>query len=144
MSQQDVELVRAYYEALDAWLEGYWADPGRPLGEGEGFRAVDTMLTDDAEWDWLFGPETWQGREQLLGAVADWLETVTGWRVELEEVIDGTEGRVVAIIRVVARGKGSGAPILQPVFSVVTVRDGKITRIDDYTEREKGLAAAGL
>jgi ketosteroid isomerase-like protein len=45
---------------------------------------------------------------------------------------------------VVARGRGSGVPVDQRVFSVLTVRDGKVARIDDHTERADALEAAGL
>ena len=96
-----------------------------------------TEWSQDAEWDWLFSPETFRGRDQLLRAAADWIETVDGWQIEVEDVIDGTRGRVVVIVRVVARGRGSGVPVYQRVFSVITVRDGKIARIHDYTERAK-------
>jgi hypothetical protein len=67
--------------------------------------------------DWVFSPETFRGREQLLQAVADWLETVSDWRVEVEELIDGSRDRVLMIGRVVARGKGSGTPVHRPSSS---------------------------
>ena len=101
-------------------------------------------LDPEAEWAWLFSPETFRGREQLLQAVADWMETVSEWRVEIEELINGSPDRVLLIGRVVARGKGSGAPIHQPIFTAVTVRNGKVARIEDHTERAKAVEAAGL
>lgn len=101
-------------------------------------------LDPEAEWDWLFSPETFRGREQLLLAVADYLETVDDWRVEIEELIDAGRDRVLAIGRVVARGKGSGAPVLQPIFSAFTLRNGKVARFEDHTERAKAVEAAGL
>jgi ketosteroid isomerase-like protein len=51
---------------------------------------------------------------------------------------------VVVSVRVVARGRGSGIPVNQQVFSVITVRDGKVARIHDYIERAIALEAAGL
>jgi ketosteroid isomerase-like protein len=62
----------------------------------------------------------------------------------MEELIDGTGDRVLAMARVVARGKGSGAPVLQPIFSAFTVRNGKVARIEDHTERADALEAAGV
>jgi ketosteroid isomerase-like protein len=105
---------------------------------------VFARLDPEAEWDWPLSPETFRGREQLLQAVADWLETVSHWRIDVEDLIEGSQGRVLLVARVVARGKGSGAPIHQPIFTAVTVRNGKIARIDDHTEKAKGVEAAGL
>ena len=144
MSQQNVEVVRGYYEALNRFLRSYWSDPEQPLEQTPGVEEVFDHLDPEAEWDWLFSPETPRGREQLLQAAEDWLETVSDWHVEVEELIDGTRDRVLLIGRVMAEGKGSGTPIDQPLFTVVTVRDGKVARIEDHTERAKGLEAAGL
>ena len=144
MSQEDVEVAREWYEVVNRWLESYWANPGRPLGETPGTDGVFDRMCQDAEWDWLFSPETFRGREQLLRAAADFIDTVGEWRIEVEELIDGDWNRVLAILRVLARGRGSGVPVYQRVFSVITVRDGRIERIHDYTDRAKALEAAGL
>lgn len=144
MSEQNVEVVRGYFEVFNKWLASYWSDPERALDESPGLDAVFARLDPEAEWDWPLSPETFRGREQLLQAVADWLETVSHWRIDVEDLIEGSQGRVLLVGRVVARGKGSGAPIHQPIFTAVTVRNGKIARIDDHTEKAKAVEAAGL
>jgi ketosteroid isomerase-like protein len=144
MSQENVEVARHWYEAINGWLETYWADPGRSLGDTPGTEALFGRMDPEVEWNWLFTPGTLRGREQLLGAASDWIETVDSWRIEVEDVLDGSDERVVALVRVVARGRGSGVPVDQRVFSVLTVRDGKVARIDDHTERADALEAAGL
>jgi ketosteroid isomerase-like protein len=143
MSKENVEIVRRYYEVFSAWLEGYWADPG-PIGNTPGSEEVVNRLHPDVEWDWLLSPQIFRGRDQVLRAVADWIETMDDWRVELQELIDGRGDRVLAIVRVMARGKGSGVPVDQRSFTAITLRDGKIIRIEEHTERAKGLEAAGL
>jgi ketosteroid isomerase-like protein len=144
MSQENVELAREWYDVVNRWLESYWASPEQPLGETPGTDGVFDRMCHDAEWDWLFSPETFRGRDQLLRAAADFIDTVGEWRIEVEEVIDGGRDRVLAILRILARGRSSGAPVYQRVFSVIIVRDGKIARIHDYTERAKALEATGL
>ena len=144
MSQENVDVVRRFYVALNEWLTSYWSDPEQPLHEFPGLDRVFEHLDPEAEWDWVFSPETFRGRERLLQAVADWLETVTDWRVEVEELIDGSRDRVLMIGRVVALGKGSGTPVHQPIFVVVTVRNGKVARLEDQMERATALEAAGL
>ena len=137
-------MVRGYFEAADRWLASYWAAPRRPLEEVPELEAVFDRLDPHAEWDWLFGRGILHGHEQIRQAIADWIETVDGWRIGIEEVIDGSDDRVLAVLDVQARGRGSGAPADQRVFTVVTVRDGKVTRVHDHTERATALEAAGL
>jgi ketosteroid isomerase-like protein len=144
MSQENVDVVRRYYEAADRWLEAYWADPLLPFQDTPELRDAFDLLDEDAEWDWLFGLETLRGHEQIKRAIADWIETVDYWRIGVDEVIDGSADRVLAVLSVEARGRGSGAPADQRVFAVVTVRDGKLVRVHDHTERGRGLEAAGL
>jgi ketosteroid isomerase-like protein len=144
MTDENVQVVRGYFEALNRWLAAYWSDPEQPIEQVPGLDEVDEHLAPDAEWDWLFTPETFRGRDQILQAVSDWLETVSDWRVEVDELVDGRQHRVMVVGRVIARGKGSGAPIRQPLFTAVTVQDGKVARIEDHTDRASGLQAAGL
>ena len=144
MSQENVEVVRGHYEALNDWLEAYWADPGQPLEESPELDELFGRLDSEVVWDWALSAETFRGRDQLLGAAADWIDTVGQWRIEVEELIDGSGDRVLAILRVVAHGRGSGAPIDQRMFTAITVRDGKVVRMEDHTQRAKGFEAAGL
>jgi ketosteroid isomerase-like protein len=62
----------------------------------------------------------------------------------VEDLIDAGGDRVFGLITVHTRGKGSGAAVDQRVFTVFVVRDGRITLIDDFTERSDALEAAGL
>ncbi len=144
MDSDNVEVVRGYFEALNRWLVSYWSDPVEPLDRSPGVDDVFEHLAEEIEWDWVFTPETFRGREELLGAVEDWLDTVSDWRVEVEDLVEGSHDRVLLVGRVLARGKISGARVRQPLFSAITVRDGKVARMEDHTERDRGLAAAGL
>ena len=42
------------------------------------------------------------------------------------------------------RAKDSGIEITAQVFSIATVRDGVITRMDEYNSRPEALEAVGL
>jgi ketosteroid isomerase-like protein len=144
MSDENAELIRDFYESLNSWLASYWSDPVAPSEQSPELEEMFGHLDPEAEWDWLFSPETFRGRKQLLQAAADYLETVGDWRVEIEELTDGTEDRVLVVARVVARGRGNGVPVLQRIFSAVTVRNGKVARIEDHSERANALEAVGL
>ena len=81
MSEENVDVVRGYYEAADRWLASYWADPQLPFQETPELVDVFDRLDPEAEWDWLFGLETLRGHEQIRRAIGDWLETVDDWRI---------------------------------------------------------------
>jgi ketosteroid isomerase-like protein len=50
-----------------------------------------------------------------------------------------------AVDRQTGRGKGSGAPLDQQTFSVITIREGKIVRVVWLPTREQAFReAAGL
>ena len=52
--------------------------------------------------------------------------------------------RVVAVLRMKARGRGSGVEIDREDSLVYEFRDGKVVRLDYFNTREQGLAAAGV
>jgi ketosteroid isomerase-like protein len=68
------------------------------------------------------------------------VEDFDDFRNEPEEIIDAGE-RVVAWVRVRARGRQSGVPVTQSVAELCTYRDGLIYRVRDYETVEEALAA---
>jgi ketosteroid isomerase-like protein len=138
----DIDVARNFYDVLNRWLQEYRAHPA-PLEEMESLEQVFECLTDDAVWSWPLTPESFQGRDELVRALTDYLETAGNWEVELEELRDGPKD-LFAVTRIHAEGKGSGAPVDQRVFSAVTVRDGKVARIEDHLDRDEAMRAAGL
>jgi ketosteroid isomerase-like protein len=101
------------------------------------------MFQPDAEWISVFAPKKSQGTG-MLRSLDDWLDASEEWRVEAEEIIDGTDNRVLSVIRVSIRGRGSGVPVEQRLYPVLTLRKERIARIHDFTDREEALEAAGL
>jgi ketosteroid isomerase-like protein len=63
--------------------------------------------------------------------------------MEPEEFIDAGE-RMVAVVRMTARGASSGALVERQDALVQSVRDGKLVRIDYYNNRAQALEAVGL
>ena len=142
MSEENVELVRSFNRALHRTLSAYSAAPGR-IEDAPFIEEVFAHVDEDVEWRWPLTPESFRGRDGLLRAVADWLETVDDWQIELEEVLDA--GDLVFTSQLVrAQGKGSGAPSDQQVYSVFTIRERRILRIEDHLDRRAALEAAGL
>jgi ketosteroid isomerase-like protein len=64
-------------------------------------------------------------------------------RWEPEKFIDAGD-RVVAILRVHAKGRGSGVDIERLDGAVWTLREGKLIRLDYYGSKAAALEAVGL
>lgn len=129
MSQENVEVVRLSYEAY-------------ALGDIEGALAAidpeiviqDHDIPDAGEYHGIDGMFRWQ---------ADWESSWESWRWEPEEFIDVGD-RVVAVLRVYAKGRGSGVDVERLDGAVWTMRDAKGIRLDYYGSKAHALEAVGL
>jgi ketosteroid isomerase-like protein len=130
MSQENVEIVRGSYQALNAGdMEGALAALDSEI------KIVDHDLPDAAGiYRGLDGVGRWQ---------ADWEASWTSWRWEPEKFIDAGD-RVVAILQVHAKGRGSGVDVERLDGAVWTLRDGKCIRLDYYGSKAEALEAVGL
>jgi ketosteroid isomerase-like protein len=133
MSQENVETFQRTAEAynegdFDAVLEGF--DP-------------------EVEWHAVFqvmfgGPATvCRGREEVRDYMRELAQDFAAIDVKLEEFRDLGE-RLVVIGRVEASGRASGARIDAPIVFVADFKAGRIFRMTDYLDPDKGLEAAGL
>jgi ketosteroid isomerase-like protein len=132
MSQEDVTVVRMAYEAfarggLDRYLEHFTGDVA--------YRAVETAPDDH-------GPIA--GKDAFRAWLQDWIDTFDGFRMEPVELIDAGEDTVVVAERYGGRAKLSGIEMHSTVWTVLTIRDGKIARGREYLTRQRALEAARL
>ena len=122
MSQENVEVVRQFL-AVGVEEAMVYADPGivwNPAEEsaGRGHDAVRESLERwKGEWDdYELRPE------------------------EFEHVGD----HVLVCVRLRGRGRGSGVEIDARFYDLFTLRDGKIVRMDQFTDRSEALQAVGI
>ncbi len=66
------------------------------------------------------------------------------WRVEVERVEEGADGRVAIVMTMHASGKGSGASLAERTGHIWTLRDGKLARNEPYRRPEQALEDLGL
>src|SRR5512134_3089972 len=136
MSQENVEVVRALYEAF-----------ARRDGESP-FSVYDP----DIEWDMsrsaipLPGEEpVYHGHEGVRPYARSWMEAWGFIYAPLERLVDAGDQVVALLGRIIARGKLSGVEVDMPPWAQVwTLRDGKVVRMRIYPEHADALEAAGL
>ena len=79
-----------------------------------------------------------------------WVEFLDAWedyRVEVEEYRELDDERVLALFRIGGRGKTSELEVGQmraEAASLFHIRDGRVTRLVLYWDRERALADAGI
>ncbi len=132
MSQENVEVVRRFYDAVNRRdllvLDGLLASEESEFAsvfatsEGRVFRGT-------------------QGTRDYFAAIDEAFED---FRTEVLELIDAGDDRVVAMTRVTGRGKGSGIPVDKHFGQVWTLRGEAVVRIDTYVNPSEALEAAGL
>jgi ketosteroid isomerase-like protein len=129
MSEENVEIVRRSYDAYGRGdLEAALVDLDPEI------EIYDHDIPESSEYRGLEGLFRWQ---------ADWESSWESWRWEPEEFIEAGE-RVVAVLRVHAKGRQSGADVERVDGAVWTLREGKCVRLDYFGSRDQALEAAGL
>jgi len=108
---------------------------------------------DRAEAEALFDPHipivpAEEGPSYGIDAIRDNFEHWKGaWdelEVEVEDVIEVGEDRVLLTAHHRGRGRGSGIEVDTRLYSIYTLREGKVLRTDEYADRAEALEAAGL
>lgn len=84
-----------------------------------------------------------EGPDAMRANLARWESNWDEYEAIPEEFIDAGE-RVVVTTRFKGTGKGSGVKVEARLYEVFTVREDKIVRMDEFTERSEALGAAGL
>jgi ketosteroid isomerase-like protein len=84
-----------------------------------------------------------EGPEAVRASTERWKSEWDDYELIPEEFVDMGD-RVVATVRFRARGRVSGIEVDARLYDVFTLRDGKIVRMDQFTEQSEALEAAGL
>jgi ketosteroid isomerase-like protein len=129
MSQQNVELVRAVFEAFNR----------------RDFDAALALGHDSISWRTLFSVETdvLRGKHEIRAAWERQIEALDV-HIDVLEVTPLDETRVLAIGKWSGRGSESGAPVEQTAVQMFTVQDGRLRSVETYASRGEALEAAGL
>jgi ketosteroid isomerase-like protein len=143
MSQENVDLAKALVPEPGTDIAAYFRDERAFIQRSE---ALSESFTDDFQSTMVFPghhTETRAGVEGLRQNWLDWLEPWATYRTTLERAIDVGD-RVVLLLRNHGRREDMDAEVELIAASICTIRDGKVARWEDWTDRGEALAAVGL
>src|ERR1700704_2486979 len=129
MSQENVEIVRLTWEFTSR------------VGEPD-FERLDPDIVWHMRED-LPDSRTYRGHVALAKVYAEWFDSFDGFRVDIEELVDAGD-RVVAVLTIRGRIKGSSQEVEMPEAQVWKIVDGKAVEVHEYPTRSAALKAVGL
>jgi ketosteroid isomerase-like protein len=128
MSQENVELVKAAFEAwnagnMDAYREFY--DP-------------DAILRSPEGWP---EPGPFVGREAVM---REWEQFREAWDADAVEPLKFIDAADRVVVRQITRGTGQGPEVNMELTNVMTVRKGKIVYQEFFWDHAEALETLGL
>ncbi|HEV3378904.1 MAG TPA: nuclear transport factor 2 family protein [Thermoleophilaceae bacterium] len=79
-------------------------------------------------------------REYFEDVASAWAE----WRVEVHEIVPGSDGRVAIVMSMHVRGKESGAILSERTDHIWTLEDGLLLRNEPYRDPGTALRELGV
>ena len=133
MSQDNVELVRDLYSQ---WERGnFWSAE---------------MYAPDVEWHWSSaaralrgGSASYKGLDEIGAAMREWVREWGWWSITAEKLIDAGDC-VVVLTTLHARLKDGRGEVHDHGADVITLREGRIVRMEIFDTPDEALEAAGL
>jgi ketosteroid isomerase-like protein len=142
---ENVEVVRRAFEIVQEGVRR--GDPGAAFDKS----VREGIVASNLEWKagarggvGVAGAEDAVGREGFVEFMRTWTEDFDDLAVQLEEIIDVDDDRVVAITGWNGIGKGSHAPVEMRTGMVCTLEARRIVRSLLFIEPDHALKAAGL
>jgi uncharacterized protein len=106
--------------------------------------APDVEVEYDPDFEALGLGGTFHGHDGIVRFLESWGEPWEGWEVVPAAVLDMGRDQFLALAHVRLPGTTSGVKLETEFAQLVTVRDGLITRDQEFRVWDKGLRAAGL
>jgi len=149
MSERNVDVVQHFFAAVERLLETWetsrsFVDAVKAGDIPPEAREVLGYMSPEAEWNPAFSGETYSGQLELGRGLDEWLEAAGNYSLRLLEATDLEKDRVLATFGPTFEGRSSGIHVNTAVFAVITLRNGLIARLDEYSDRREALEAAGL
>jgi ketosteroid isomerase-like protein len=112
---------------------------------GGDFEAAFGKVAEDVDWgeppDMPDTGGAYRGHEGLVEGFGRFMRAWERIEVDLEDVVERDDGRVVVQTHWRGRSKGTGIEVDQRVAQVYELRDGKVTRVRQFRTLEEAHAA---
>ena len=132
MSESNVEVVR---KAWEGWLR-------------EGWSGLVEYQDPEIIWDTSHFPDwpesSYHGIQGVERFLSEWLEVWGDYEAGVETILSAPDGRVFVICWQRGKGSASGLGLEMRSGQIYTVRNGKITRVDNYQDPDEAFEAAGI
>jgi uncharacterized protein len=150
-------VIPCIFEILDAEMSEENVDFVKGLLAGTAAmdkQAMLAMLPEaipqvfDPEIEWVEDPQradgrTYRGHAGVRESWERWLEQWEEYGYEAERFVDCGDD-VLVVAREKGRGSTSGATVSARIYSLITLRDGKILRYREFYDEAAAFEAAGL
>jgi ketosteroid isomerase-like protein len=138
MSQENVEIVRQGFDAFNAFMRGESAE-----------KALAALADPEFEYDWpaepeLPKPDHHRGVPEVFAAIKRVQSAWIDFAWEPREFIEASGNRVFTRVSGSGRDRESGLPVESQFFQVITIREGRVRKLDFFRHRNEALEAAGL
>jgi hypothetical protein len=150
MSQENVEIVRRLYpgdvdlvavlvdrEALEATLEPL-VHPDFETITVPGQIPLSGAAAAESSRPIFYGVDG------FVSAFVDWLSAWESWVITATDFIDVDESRILVMLDVRARSRTHQVEMPVEGANLLTLRDGKLERLELFFDRSQALEAAGL
>ena len=134
MSRENVEVVRRSFEHFEAADMDAWTGAWRP----------DIVFDVSGYELWKGIGKVFRGPTEILEFFGAMMAGVKVLRVNVHEIRDVGDDRVVAIYTETRRGPDDPEPVEIPVGIVYTLEDGKFARVEVHSNHEAALRSAGV
>ena len=132
MSQENVEVARQHIEAYNRGAVD----------------ALVALVSPDVDWEdsvfWSESARVYRGKAEVRGWFNKVMEPWESFHIEVEEITEAVDDRVLVGGLLTTRGKGSGVETEVRGWFVLWIADCKITRRQVFLDRNAALEAAGL
>jgi ketosteroid isomerase-like protein len=129
--EEDVELVRRAYAHTQATRQVY----------AEGF--APGFVWDMSKYEGWPEQQRYEGVDGAQAFMDDWTGAWDDWEVEIQETYDVGDA-VVVVAQQRGRARTTGMAVNMVFAQTWTIRDGRLTRMDMYSDPSEALKAVGL
>jgi ketosteroid isomerase-like protein len=129
MSEENVELARQYFEALNLGMDA-----------SEHLRHPDIEVFDPPDFP---DADRYVGEAAVRKLIDSYLELGWDGRYRVQEILDAGEEVVVVWQTRVRTPHGGGLPLQQTLSHVLLFEGGKVRRVRQYLTSAEALEAAG-